>query len=171
MSVRSLDFVIPGDLQAATGGYVYDRRMIAGLRNLGWQVTIHTLEASFPHPTAAALDHAQGIFARLPDQALVLVDGLALGAMPQIVHPHAKRLRLLALIHHPLAAESGLAPYEALDLARSERLALQAMRLVLVTSQATQRALLPYGVDPGRISVVNRAPTPHRSRRASAARS
>lgn len=154
MSVRCLEFVIPGDLQTATGGYVYDRRMIAGLRDLGWQVTIHALEASFPHPTAAALDHAQGILAGLPDQALVLVDGLALGAMPHIVHPHSQRLRLLALIHHPLAAESGLAPNLALELACSERLALQAMRHVLVTSHATQRALLAYGVDPARVSVV-----------------
>jgi glycosyltransferase involved in cell wall biosynthesis len=154
MSVRCLHFVIPGDLQAATGGYAYDRRMIAGLRDLGWQVTIHNLEASFPHPSAAALAHAQEIFATVPDQALVLVDGLALGAMPHIVHAHAQRLRLLALIHHPLAAESGLAPEQSLELARSEQLALQAMRQVLVTSQATQRALLAYGVEPGRVSVV-----------------
>jgi glycosyltransferase involved in cell wall biosynthesis len=149
-----MEFVIPGDLQAATGGYVYDRRMIAGLGNLGWQVTTHTLDASFPQPTAGALAHAQETLARLPDQALVLVDGLALGAMPHIAHLHAKRLRLLALIHHPLAAEGGLAPHEALELARSERLALQAMRQVLVTSHATLRALLPYGVEPGRITVV-----------------
>jgi glycosyltransferase involved in cell wall biosynthesis len=154
MSVGSLEFVIPGDLQAATGGYAYDRRMIAGLRKLGWQVTLHILDASFPHPSAAALDHAQEIFTHLPDQALVLVDGLALGAMPHLVHLHAKRLRLLALIHHPLAAESGLTANQALELARSEQLALQAMRHVLVTSHATQRALLPYGVEPGRVSVV-----------------
>jgi glycosyltransferase involved in cell wall biosynthesis len=154
MSARALEFVIPGDLQAATGGYVYDRRMIAGLRQLGWQVTTHTLDASFPQPTAGALAQAQATLARLPDQALVLLDGLALGAMPHIVHPHAKRLRLLALIHHPLAAESGLAATQALDLARSERLALQAMRHVLVTSHATRQALLPYGVDPARVSVV-----------------
>ena len=154
MSVRSLEFFIPGDLQAATGGYVYDRRIIAGLRALGWQVTIHVLDASFPHPTVAAVDHAQAMLARLPDQALVLIDGLASGAMPQAVLPHADRLRLLALVHHPLAAESGLTPDLARDLAHSERLALQAMRQVLVTSRATKRALLAYDVDPGRILVV-----------------
>jgi glycosyltransferase involved in cell wall biosynthesis len=152
--VRGVEFVIPGDLQAPTGGYVYARRMIAGLRDLGWRVTIHILQGSFPQPTTAALAHAQELFTRLPDQALVLVDGLALGAMPHIVHPHAQRLRLLGLIHHPLAAESGLAPEQARDLARSERLALQAMHHVLVTSHATARALLAYGVDPGDVSVV-----------------
>jgi len=43
--------------------------------------------------------------------------------------------------HHQLAAERGLAPDLALDLARSERLALAAVRHVIVTSNATQHAL------------------------------
>ncbi len=154
MSERSLEFVIPGDLQAPTGGYGYDRRMIVGLRTLGWRVTVHALDESFPQPSDAALDHAQGVFADLPAQALVLVDGLAAGALPQLLQAHAARLRLLALVHHPLAAESGLTPGMAQQLERSERQALQAVHQVLVTSRATQEALRAYGVTPERISVV-----------------
>ncbi|MEJ0008234.1 MAG: glycosyltransferase family 4 protein [Steroidobacteraceae bacterium] len=154
MSARWLEFVIPGDLQAATGGYAYDRRMIAGLVALGWRVTVHGLDASFPQPSLAALDHAQHVFASLPDQSLVLVDGLAGGAMPEILQAHASRLRLLALVHHPLAAEGGLGVDLARNLAQSERRALQAMRHVVVTSDATREALHAYGVDPQKISVV-----------------
>jgi glycosyltransferase involved in cell wall biosynthesis len=154
MSAHRLHFLVPGDLREPTGGYVYDRRMIAGLRDLGWQVTVHTLDASFPHPTPAALEQAQRVLDGLSDEALVLIDGLALGAMPDIARAHAGRLRLLALIHHPLAAETGLSHHDSQELERSERLALQAMRHVLVTSRATQRALLAYGVDTTRISVV-----------------
>jgi glycosyltransferase involved in cell wall biosynthesis len=154
MSARSLEFVIPGDLQTATGGYAYDRRIIAGLRTLGWRVRVHALDAGFPQPSAAGLDHAHDVFAGLPEQALVLVDGLAAGAMPQVLHAHAARLRLLGLVHHPLAAESGLAPEMVQQLAASEQLALQAMRHVLVTSRATKRALLGFGVDPDKVSVV-----------------
>ncbi len=105
MSGRSLEFVIPGDLQAPTGGYGYDRRMIAGLGEFGWQVRVLPLDGSFPDPHRKALDHARLVFAGLPDAALVMVDGLAFGAMPQVVEPHRERLRLVALIHHPLAAE------------------------------------------------------------------
>jgi glycosyltransferase involved in cell wall biosynthesis len=93
-------------------------------------------------------------FAQLPEQALVLIDGLALGAMPRIAQAHAARLRLVALVHHQLAAERGLAPDLALDLARSERLALAAVRHVIVTSNATQHALRKLGVEPPRVSVV-----------------
>ena len=151
---RALQFIVPGDLETLTGGYGYDRRIIAGLRARGWQVTVRSLDASFPLPSAAALEHAQRIFADLPEQALVLSDGLALGAMPQIAHAHAARLRLVALVHHPLAAERGLAPELAVELARSERLALQAVRHVIVTSAATQHALRALGVEPPRVSVV-----------------
>ncbi len=153
MSDRSLEFVIPGDLQAATGGYAYDRRIIAGLRALGWQVTVHALDESFPQPTSAALAQAHDIFNRLPEQSRVLVDGLAAGAMPQVLYAHAARLRLLALVHHPLAEEGGLSREVAQQLAESERLALRAVRHVIVTSRATKRALSKYGVDPARVSV------------------
>ena len=66
-----------------------------------------------------------------------LVDGLAYGAMPELAQREGRRLRLAALVHHPLAAESGLSPDMAEALRRSETQALAQARLVLVTSQAT----------------------------------
>ena len=154
MNARSLEFIIPGDLDAPTGGYGYDRRMITGLRALGWRVTLHSLDASFPDPTAAALEQSQTVFAQMADDALVLVDGLALGAMPRVVQSHAARLRLLALVHHPLAAETGLSAPRAQALLNSERRALREVRHVIVTSAATRGALSAYGVDQNRVSVV-----------------
>jgi glycosyltransferase involved in cell wall biosynthesis len=150
----TLEFLVPGDLHTFTGGYGYDRRIAAGLRALGWRVSIQTLDASFPEPTPAALDNAFKVFASLDEQALVLVDGLALGAMPDTVRPHSDRLRLVALVHHPLAAEAGLAPERVRRLVKSERQALQSVRHVIVTSDATKRELFHYGIPPERISVV-----------------
>jgi glycosyltransferase involved in cell wall biosynthesis len=154
MNTRALEFLVPGDIDAATGGYGYDRRIMAGLRALGWQVTLHALDGSFPQPTAAALDQASEVLTQLPDQALVLVDGLAGGAMPQLLRVHATRLRLVALVHHPLAAESGLPAHRALELRNSEQLALQAVRHVIVTSESTKLVLQSYGVAPDSVSVV-----------------
>jgi len=150
----ALALLLPGDPATLTGGYEYDRRIAAGLRDLGWTVTVHALDASFPFPTPGALAHARATLAGLPSGGLVLVDGLALGAMPALAEEAARRLRLVALVHHPLALETGLAPAAAAALRGAETRALAAAAHVIVTSPATARALADYRVAPERISVV-----------------
>jgi hypothetical protein len=66
---------------------------MAGLTSLGWVVQVRGLDATFPAPTATALADAQHALAAIADDTRVLVDGLALGAMPQIAAAHRQRLR------------------------------------------------------------------------------
>jgi len=152
--LKSVHFLIPGDPDTRTGGYLYDRRIMAGLAVLGWQVELHRLDGSFPTPTPMALRQATEVLAALPDQALVVVDGLALGAMPDAVAPHRDRLRLVGLVHHPLALETGLDETRQQMLHASEREALRSVRHTIVTSPSTARALADYGVAPDRCTVV-----------------
>ena len=163
---RACHFVIPGDWHTPTGGYRYDRRIALALRESGWQVDLCTLGDRFPWPDAATLAHAQAQLDALPDGALVVADGLAYGAMPELAQRHAARLRWVALVHHPLHLETGLAEAARDTLRESECRALQAARRVIVTSEATARDLAPMGVPAERIRVVepgtDRAPT-HRA--------
>jgi glycosyltransferase involved in cell wall biosynthesis len=165
----ALEFVLPGDPETCTGGYEYDRRLVAGLRRLGWEVRVHALPERFPAPTPADLAAAAGVLAALPDGARVLIDGLAFGALPEVAAREAGRLRLFALVHHPLAAETGLTPGEAQRLRQGERAALATARAVVVTSAATAAALRPYGVAPSRIVVVEPGTDPAPPSRGSAA--
>lgn len=154
MARESVGFVVPGDLESRTGGYGYDRRMIAGLRARGWSVDVLPLDASFPCPTPDALREAARTLAAIPDGRTVVIDGLALGAMPNEVEREAERLWCVALVHHPLAAEPGIDPATVIELTNSEKRALAAVRQVVVTSQATARTLAAYGVASDRILVV-----------------
>jgi glycosyltransferase involved in cell wall biosynthesis len=155
LSAPSLELLLPGDPRTRTGGYLYDRRVAAGLSVLGWQVRMHRLDDAFPHPARASLEHAEQILAALPPGALTLVDGLAASAMPEVLMRHAPRLRLVALVHHPLALETGLAAETAAALARSERRALAAVRQVIATSTHTAGLLArDYAVPAALLAVV-----------------
>jgi glycosyltransferase involved in cell wall biosynthesis len=153
--MQALHFAVPGDLDTLTGGYLYDRRVVDELRAAGWDVTVHTLDASFPHPGAAAREDARRVLAKVPDGAALVADGLALGTLPELAEHVSQRLRLTALVHHPLADETGLDAASVARLRVSERRALAAAARVIVTSAATARALAAnYAVPPSRIAVV-----------------
>ncbi len=152
--MSSLVVLVPGDLESRTGGYGYDRRIIEGLRARGWSVSVRALDVSFPFPTRTAREHAARVLAEIPDASLVLVDGLAFGAMAEEAERERQRLRMVALVHHPLGAETGIPIEQSVMLEKSERVALASARLVVVTSRATMESLAAYRVPPDRIVVV-----------------
>jgi glycosyltransferase involved in cell wall biosynthesis len=166
--VRRIAVVVPGSIGQRSGGYEYDRRIVAGLRARGWVVDLHEIDGGFPRPSAAALETAAQTLAAIPDGSLVLVDGLAFGAMPAEVERESGRLNFVALVHLPLAADVGIDGQEADWFEQSERRALAAARACIVTGAATLGSLEAYGVRPEQIAVVepgtDRAPLARGSR-------
>ena len=141
--VKRFAFAVPGDLATPTGGYAYDRRMIAELEHLGWQIDVVDLGEGFPWPSERDAQRRAGA---------------ALGRSRRPHHRHRwaglrrscprrrsqlrSRNPLIALVHHPLALESGLSAKQAEQLRASERAALTAASRVIVTSAATARHLI-----------------------------
>ena len=64
--MSAIDLVVPGNIDTPTGGYIYDREILAGLRALRWRTAVHSLDASFPQPTPAAVRAARATFAAIP---------------------------------------------------------------------------------------------------------
>jgi glycosyltransferase involved in cell wall biosynthesis len=153
--VRQVAFVVPGDLATPTGGYTYDRRIVAGLEALGWEVRLFDIGEGFPRPSAAARAVARRRLAELPTGWPVVIDGLAFGVLAEEARALAAAHRLVALVHHPLALETGLSEDESAALRASERAALVHACHVVVTSPSTARLLIEdYAVPPERLSIV-----------------
>jgi glycosyltransferase involved in cell wall biosynthesis len=151
---RSLIFAYPGDLSLRTGGYAYDRKVTEGLRSLGWTVNLMPLGDGFPVPSNATVQSASKMLSALPDETLVVIDGLAFGVLDAWATAEAARLKIVALVHHPLALETGLSESEQTRLRTSERAALSSARHVIVTSPMTAREISAnYGVEAPRITV------------------
>ena len=153
--MQQLIFVYPGDLNSPTGGYAYDRRIIAGLKSLGWDIQLIGLGEGYPFPNPAQVKQAREQLQGLAPGAPMVIDGLALGALPEVVACVAEHHPLIALIHHPLAFEFGLSQDQAALLKQSETEALRHASKVIANSPATARDLnRHYCVPMDRIDVV-----------------
>jgi glycosyltransferase involved in cell wall biosynthesis len=154
MALRSIGFLVSGRLDTPTGGYRYDRHMIEGLRARGWLVDLRELDASFPFPSAAALDDARRALASFADGTVVMIDSLALGALPDAVERESTRLQIVGLVHLPLSADVARDSSAAAQLLLGERRALAAAAFVIVTGAAAVPLLAPLGVARTKIAIV-----------------
>jgi glycosyltransferase involved in cell wall biosynthesis len=146
-------FAIPGDIDLPTGGYTYDRRVLAALPGQGIDVRRLELPGSFPDPSAADLAETERLLAGVGPGTVLLIDGLAYGAMPgEIVCRLAAPI--IALVHHPLCLEAGLSEPRQRELRASETAALTLARRVITTSQTTARTLIAdFGVPEAKVTV------------------
>jgi glycosyltransferase involved in cell wall biosynthesis len=145
---------VPGDLATPTGGYRYDRHIIHELRQMGWQVDVLDVGSGFPRPTVVQRATALAMLSEVPRGCPIVLDGLAFGALPE-AGTLRRRTPLIALVHQPLALESGLEAAQADVFRASERAALAAAARVVATSATTARIMIAeYGVLSDHISVV-----------------
>ncbi|MEQ6884991.1 glycosyltransferase [Salicola sp. Rm-C-2C1-2] len=153
-SEHGLTFIVPGDPGQRTGGYGYVRHLAEALEARGWSVRIVGLPGRFPVADDKALQAMDQCLQGLPEKATVVIDGLALGGLPEAVAPHAQRLQLIALIHHPLALETGLTEETRANLFDNERRALASMSAIVTTSRSTARELVAYGFHQTDVTVI-----------------
>lgn len=153
MTLRPAAFAIPGDITTLTGGYIYERRLLEGLRDLGRDVLHIELGPSFGDPTPADMAHAVATLAALDPARALILDGLVFGSIDTAGLAQV-RAPIVAMIHHPLALESGLTDTRRAHLFRTERDNLALAAHVLVPSPHTAAILArDYAVDPGRITI------------------
>ena len=111
--VRKAAFAVPGDLATPTGGYAYDRRIIAELSLRDWRIEVVDLGDGFPYPAADTRAAAGARLAALAPGRPVVIDGLAFGVLAEAAAALRASHPLVALVHHPLALESGLSAADA----------------------------------------------------------
>lgn len=146
-------FAIPGDLTLPTGGYGYDRRLLAEWEAMGVAARHLELPGSFPAPSEADLAETGRAILSQPYESVLLIDGLAYGAFPEGIAAGLAG-RVVALVHHPLGLEAGLSPERAAALLARETAALRYASAVIVTSQSTKRLLVAdFDVPEARITV------------------
>jgi glycosyltransferase involved in cell wall biosynthesis len=154
---RVVHVVVPGDVDdpsTPSGGNTYDDKVCHGLAALGWSVHRHPVHGAWPRPGRDERGELAAVLAALPDDAVVLLDGLVACAAPDVVAPQAGRLRQVVLVHLPLGDETGLTPGEATELRAREQATLRAASAVVATSDWAGRRLIEHhGLSAARVHV------------------
>jgi glycosyltransferase involved in cell wall biosynthesis len=157
--VTAVHVVVPegiDDPARPSGGNTYDRHLCRGLSSMGWSVHEHGVPGSWPRPGPASFAALAGIVEQIPDDALVLLDGLVASTAPDVLVPHSGRLRLVVLVHMPLGHRP--ADDSADDARMREGAVLSAVAAVVATSAWTRRRLLElYSLPAERVRVAEPA--------------
>jgi glycosyltransferase involved in cell wall biosynthesis len=112
----------------------------------------HAVRGFWARPDAGSFAALAGTVERIPDDAVVLLDGLIASAAPEVLVPHADRLRLVVLVHLPLGHRPP--DEEAGKVRMRERAVLSAAAAIVTTSAwCRQRLLELYRLSADRIHV------------------
>lgn len=150
---KQATMVVPGDLDALTGGYIYEKQVLFGLRRAGWDMTHLALPGGFPSPSPDVVETVEAALAALPSNVPVLLDGFLPGAMPPDAFA-ALRAPFVAITHHPLGYETGLDPARSKYLCEVERANLARAHHIIVPSPHTAQVLADdFAVSKDRITV------------------
>jgi glycosyltransferase involved in cell wall biosynthesis len=153
---------VPAPFAAVSGGYIYDRAIVAGLRARGHAVDVLELDGTHPLADATALASARAAWAGLAAEAVPVIDGLCLPAFAPLADELSAR-HTVGLIHHPTALETGHDALTRTALRDTERALLPRLARAIVTSPPTAKRLSEdFGVAAPRITVVvpGTAPAP-----------
>ena len=148
--MNAVHLVVPDgirDPRRPSGGNVYDRCLARALRERAWTVHEWPVAGDWPRPDAGARDALARCLDEIPDDAVVLIDGLVGSCVPDLLARHRERLRHVLLVHMPLG-------HGGVGERHTERVALAGARAVLTTSDWTRDWLVAtYALAAGLVHV------------------
>ncbi len=149
-----VSLIVPAPFDTISGGYEYDRRMMAGLGAAGHTVRVIELAGMHAPADHTARDFARAALADIGQESRPVIDGLALPAFIDLETTLAAR-DAVGLIHHPTAFETGFSEAERATLFGVERRLLASLARLIVTSETTaERLVADFGTERDRLRVV-----------------
>lgn len=146
--------IVPAPFDTVSGGYGYDRRVIAGLREAGHAMRVIELAGRHPLTDDLARDAACAAWDSIGDREHPIIDGLALPAFAGLEDALSAR-SAIGLIHHPTSLETGFSADERASLAAMEKRLLPRLARIVTTSETTAEQLASvFGIDPERTKVI-----------------
>lgn len=150
----TLHFLIPGDINTLTGGYVYDKIIIEGLEKLGYSVTVHQLSNDFPFPSKENLKKCEVVVKNIPTDNPVFIDSLAFGPMHKILLLNRGKNPVIPIMHLPLPKNPNFSKAEQDQFILPEQNALKLAVKIIAVSGFTKQIIMDYGIEASKIEII-----------------
>lgn len=153
----SVHVVVPDaidDPLRPSGGNRYDRNVCDRLAGAGWLVHEHEIPDAWPRLGPTGSDALARVMSRIPNGAVVLVDGLIAEATSPVLVPAARRVSLVVLVHASpgeVAAEAHVLAAARAVIASSRWVRDELLRVYQLRPETVQVA--EPGVDPSALSL------------------
>jgi glycosyltransferase involved in cell wall biosynthesis len=150
--VRDVYVVVPDgidDPARPSGGNTYDHHLCRELGSQDWSAHQRAVAGFWGRPDAASFAALEETLRQLPDDAVVLLDGLIASTAPEVLVPQASRLRLIVLVHMPL----GHRPPDDATRRRERAVLTSAAATVTTSSWARRRLIELYDLPAHRVRV------------------
>lgn len=139
---RRYHFIVPGDINQYTGGFIYAKRIIKELRQIGRNVILHELSEEFPNEVIPEKISLKMIFDQVFDNDIVIIDWLGILAFEKVLEIHHSRVIFIALIHNPVHIDTQT--FSKINFEQIEIKFLSMFQQVIVTSEYTAELLRKY---------------------------
>ena len=145
-------FVYPGNINAKTGGYIYEKNILEYAKIRDINIRPIALSENYPFPTNNDIKYFLNILDKIDPGSKIIIDGLALEGMYSIFKK-ILTYNVIALIHHPLYLE--FKGQRSKKFLRLEKENFKKINKFIVTSKNTKNLLInEFKVIKNKISVV-----------------
>ena len=151
---RAVHMVVPKGIEdpaRPSGGNTYDRQLCDHLAADGWSVCVRGVAGDWPWAGEPARRALENELEAIPDGSVVLVDGLVASAVPEVIVPASRRLRMVVLMHMPIGcrdADDG-------SLEREGAVVRAAAAVVTTSDWSRDRLLEDYDLEAARVHVAH----------------
>jgi glycosyltransferase involved in cell wall biosynthesis len=144
----------PGKIDSVSGGYIYNKNIIEGVRAHSVDVELLIPGTDFPFPSEKSIEMCREFFRKIERSSIVVVDSLILGTIPKLIEEFAEKLIIAGMIHLPLSLGPDFTEDEKEDFRERELTSFNYSKLLIVTSEFLKSEIVKMGIDEEKIHVV-----------------
>ena len=144
----------PGEIDSVSGGYIYNRNIIEGIRAQSIDVELFNPGIDFPFPSKASRDKCREFFQKRESQSIVVVDSLILGSISDLIKKFAAKFTIVGIIHLPLSLSPSFTNDVKKRFKQDEIESFNYSKILIVTSEYSKSEIVKMGITEAKIHVV-----------------